>query len=201
MPFTDIVTTNYDTNLTWFLAKKQRKFVEITSSYDMKEKFDGRNLVRLFYLHGKVGQPGPLVFDKLEYARLANEDDGLLDYVTFLLRDSHVIFVGFSLDDLSFNLMDSHLQMLSDKRRPESFAFLKGTTATESREWADRNIRIIEVNEYRDLPRLFEHVNTIRQFIDWAEPKLKDTTPSQANPNEDRSEAYIRDGLESLWER
>lgn len=197
LPFADIVTTNYDSNTSHFAEHiyPGEEFIEITSSSDMKKHFDGRESRRFFYLHGKVGRR--LVFDRFEYAHLLNERDGIIDYVTFLLRGSHVLFVGFSLDDLSFNLMDTHLHLLSPEKRPISFAFLAKVTTAERQMWHRRGLYIIEYGDHEILTALFQHANTIRKFMQWAEPSRMVSQVTLPNLNEDRTQGYMQMGLEA----
>jgi hypothetical protein len=123
--FRDIVTTNYDSNIQYFFDPNRNTLAEITSTKDLFHALDGKEQPGLFYLHGKAGH-SDLVLDRFDYAQLLAEPDGILNYVTVLLRNSHVIYIGFGLDDPTFNLIETRRNSCPDAReRPESFALLQ----------------------------------------------------------------------------
>jgi hypothetical protein len=192
LPFDDIVTTNYDHHIARFLKTRQKpiEYVDITDSRDLARASAGNGAVpRLFYLHGKAGPEARLVFDRFDYAALLAERDGIVDYVTYLLRDAHVIYVGFGLDDQTFNLMETRLQQLQGVHRPQSFAFIPVVTEKEREEWQRRNLDIIDYGiEHKVLPEMLRCVNTIRRFVLWAEP----ARPARAERAVDRAEDYTK---------
>ena len=188
LPFIDIVTTNYDSHIVRFLEKKGRKFVEIADAESIATASKGEGCSRIFYLHGRVGADAPLVLDKFDYAKLLTERDGMLDYVTFLLRDSHVLYVGFGLDDLTFNQMETRLQTLHGENRPLSFACIPEVTAAEREWWGQRNLEIIDYDKrtrHEILPAIISYVNRIRAFVNWAE-----SGRGKVGPNDDRISNY-----------
>lgn len=197
LPFSDIVTTNYDSHIVRFLEKKGRKFVEITDTKSIATASKGEGLSRVFYLHGRAGASSSLVLDKFDYAKLMTERDGMLDYVTFLLRDAHVLYVGFGLDDPTFNLMETRLQTLHGENRPLSFAFIPDVTNSERAEWNQRYLKIIDYDkrqDHRDLPVIIRCANTIREFVRWAEPERGKVWP-KVGLNDDRTTDYWPDTL------
>ncbi|HEX7312802.1 MAG TPA: SIR2 family protein [Pyrinomonadaceae bacterium] len=192
LPFDDIVTTNYDGHIARFLRREKKSFTEITRSVDLvSSKSEGNH--RLFYLHGKARQ-SRLVFDRFDYAELLAERDGILDYVTYLLMDSHVIYVGFGLDDPTFNLMETRLQTRHGVYRPQSFAFIPAATEIERAAWRNRKLDIIDYGDYNFLPEIMGCVNKILEFIGWADPlrrSLKD-----ADPKKDSTKKYMAEALD-----
>ena len=197
LPFDDIVTTNYDSHIARFLQQPDEEsgetisFEEITNSKDLiSSKSEGSH--RLFYLHGKVGQSQPLVFDRFDYAALMAERDGILDYVTYLLMDSHVIYVGFGLDDPTFNLMETRLQTLHGVLRPQSFTFIPVATEMERVTWRKRKLDIIDYGKVDDLPKILECVNTTLKFVGWAEKER----PKDVDPKLDRTKDYMAAALD-----
>ena len=192
LPFDEIVTTNYDSNILWFLDNSGARCTEITTSSDLAPSLQKDARRRLFYLHGKAYN-SPLVVDRFDYAELLAERDGMLDFVTHLLRDAHVIYVGFGLDDPSFNLIETRLQRLLGPYRPKSFAFMDHVTERERNMWCARNLFIIDygADRHHTLPRILKRVNVIRRFFDWAEPDLGIVH----NHRDDRTGKYRGDGL------
>ena len=206
LPFNDIVTTNYDSHIMRFLKKKgyveltdptsnartSKGYVEITDSTSIATSSKIENCSRIFYLHGRVGK-SQVVFDRFDYAKFLTERDGMLDYVTFLLRDSHIIYVGSGLDDPTFNQMETRLQMLHGEDRPQSFAFLKDVIDKEREVWRKRNLEIIDYSDHDDTPKVISWVNTIQKFIRRAEPER----PKRLRPNADRTRGYWEEALRS----
>lgn len=193
LPFDDIVTTNYDSNILWFLEKFGIDCCEITKSADLASSLQNESRRRLIYLHGKANNsPSPLTLDRFDYAELLAERDGLLDFTTYLLREAHVIYVGFGLDDPSFNLIETRLQKLLGAYRPKSFAFMDHVTERERNMWRARNLSIIAYGaEHRIVPRILKRVNVIRRFFDIAEPD----PGVLRNHRDDRTGGYRGEGL------
>lgn len=205
LPFDDIVTTNYDSLIKHFLDvrfkpqldREEIPYIEIKDFNSLVKSFNAIRTRRLIYLHGKVplsesDKDSRLIFDRFDYANLVAERDGMLDYVTNLLRDSHVIYVGFGLDDLTFNLMESRLQALQGSSRPQSFAFIPFVTEPERKEWAGRRLDIIDYEAHKDLPQILKFVLTVLKFVNEAEPER----PVGGRLKRDRTEDYMPGALE-----
>jgi hypothetical protein len=190
LPFQDIVTTNYDSNIKHFFDPDNRMLTEVTCTKHLLSAFVGSNTPRLFYLHGKVDE-SDLILDRFDYAQLLAERDGILDYVTFLLRNSHVIYIGFALDDPSFNLVETRLNTSSEaKDRPESFALLPHATDGERQVWLSRRLNVIDYgDDHLLLPELFACLNRLRDFVQYAEPDR----PLNTDPQADRTGLYLSD--------
>src|SRR5689334_8641998 len=114
LPFDAIVTTNYDWNARWFLSASPRgisaELSEIYNTASLQKSFEDPKDLRLIYMHGKAWEKeSRLVVDRFDYAELMSEHDGLFDFVTNLLRDACTLYVGFSLNDPSFNLLEDRL--------------------------------------------------------------------------------------------
>jgi hypothetical protein len=192
LPFRDVVTTNYDSNIQ-HCFRPEKMLREITCTKDLFAALDGKEEPGLFYLHGKAGR-SELVLDRFDYAKLLAEPDGILQYVTFLLRNAHVIYIGFSLDDPTFNLMESRLHNSSDAApyRPQSFAFLENITEREREIWRGRHLRIVDYGDHNILWELFECINKVRDFVRYAEPTRPPHSPARRN----RTGAYLRNADE-----
>jgi hypothetical protein len=135
------------------------------------------------------------VFDRFDYAKLLAERDGILDYVTYLLMDSHVIYVGFGLDDPTFNLMETRLQTLHGVYRPQSFAFIPTATELERAAWRNRKLDIIDYGDDHDnLHKILESENKILNFIGWAEPLRRSLI--DIDPKKDRTKKYMAEALD-----
>jgi tetratricopeptide (TPR) repeat protein len=196
LPFSDIITTNYDTNISYFFERcTAEELQEVASTKELRESLDGQRGRRIFYLHGIV-ERGELVFDRFDYAHMLEERDGLRDYVTFVMRGSHVVYLGFSLEDLSFNLLDAHLEMVSPEQRPECFAFLSKITPQERTRWGKRHLSIIEYTDHKQLPQLIASMDTVRRFLNWANPDNLDAADPTKVDN-DRMTKSVQDSLDA----
>ena len=191
LPFDDIVTTNYDSNVEYFLGKIGKKCKPITNPFARCDTLLTKDAVRLFYLHGKAGE-SPLVFDRRDFSKLAATPDGILRYVTFLLGDSNVVYVGFALNDPSFNLIEARVHQTHGPFRAKSFAFLPGVSKAESDDWVTRHLKIVDYGVHPNLPKILKCVNTIRQFIEWADPNWV--------PDAGLTEIFFRKGLQQYVE-
>jgi hypothetical protein len=214
LPFDDIVTTNYDSYIPRFLKVRQERrsarpekkgagppaghahgFEEIVNITDDLARASKREGVpRIFYLHGRAKVSRRLIFDRFDYAEMLMQRDGMLDYVTHLLRDAHVIYVGFGLDDLTFNQMETRLHALHPAGRSLSFAFLPVVTEEERKVWQARDLEIIDYGDHRQVPDILRCVNIVRQFVNTAEPDRPNREAFE--PDDDRTEVYWRKALE-----
>lgn len=191
--FRDIVTTNYDSNIQYFFDPEKNILAEITNAKGLYGALDGKEQPGLFYLHGKAGV-SDLILDRFDYAQLLAEPDGILAYVTFLLRNSHVIYVGFGLDDPTFNLIETRLNSSPDaKKRPESFALLQNATEGERTVWRSRQLHVVDYGDHDILAELFECVNRICAFVGYAEPNR----PPDAQAQLDRTGTYMQQAADN----
>ena len=143
---------------------------------------------RLFYLHGKaktesdaVDREYNLIFDKYDYANLFSKDNEILNYLVIVLLRYGVLYVGFGLDDQTFDYMESRIKMICEKggseKIPTSYALLRSLEISKREKEALEklfNINVIEYDDHNDLPLIVENVNNIIQYtknlnIEWIE--------------------------------
>lgn len=222
MPASVVVTTNYDSVLEkefvareiqdpWeFAEDPQEKYKPRVADYlkpHLKNVHQVYNMETLYsslstpglkfiYLHGSVSdKDSKLVFDRFDYAELLAEKDGLLDYVTHLMTGYPAIYVGFGLDDPSFNLIQERIFSTSGQLQPVSYAFVSQALEVERRWWSSTyNLKIIQYGcDHAVLSTLLQTLADVRQFLCWAEPNR----PVGVISAEDRTEGYFNSALEA----
>jgi SIR2-like domain len=160
----------------------------LTSAY-------GKPGVRLFYLHGSVvhqtNNRYNIVFDRYEYAALSQRGSRIFDHVRHKIETMPAIYIGFGLDDPSFNLIEDSRAQLNDQS-PHSYAFVSAATSDEQRAWQSRNLHLIQYGwDHKQLIPLIKTLAEVRKFLCWADP---DRTP-EIPQNGDRTVGYLSAAL------
>lgn len=188
LPFRDIVTTNYDHYLEYFLKEKTKiknekfEFTPVYSALTLNESFQ-KYIPRLFYLHGrardsnlvfdKYDGDSNLVFDKYDYAKLFSQDNRILNYLVLEFLRYGVLYVGFGLDDQTFDYMESQIKTICDKdgidrtKIPASYAFIRHPEISVEEKEALKdlfNINVIEYDDYEDVTIVIKNVNKIIEY-------------------------------------
>ena len=217
LPYRDIITTNYDTNLEYFLEKSRtggRRLVPgedihlITDANSIRASYGKSGKPRLVYLHGRIQNhfnpsERSLILDRFDYARLLNGWRGLLGFVTGILRESHVLYVGFDLDDPSFNLIEAQLYTEDGDYRPAAYAFVEHATTVERTEWERRNLKLIEIGDLdTNLPIVVDSIRTILEYFHRAQTGLPRTDEAGFDDHfQEAIEAYLTGDFEASWKR
>ena len=173
---------------------QRRLFLEVHAIYndDSLTYAYGRPGVRLFYLHGSLvhkvaGNRYNIVFDRYEYAALSQRGSRIFDHVRHLMESMPAIYIGFGLDDPSFNLIEDSRARL-DHNSPHSYAFVPSATDDERASWEQRNLHLIPYGrDHADLVTLIKAIADIRKFLCWAEPDRS----SDGTRNADRTAGYL----------
>lgn len=175
LPVRDLVTTNFDDNLLWFLQHHPRTrgiplsvIGDIPSLEASYRQMGGR---RLIHVHGRcdpAGSHGRLVVDDQDYAELDADVDGVPSFVTRLFGGCHVVYIGYELSDPSFVGLERRVHVALRNRRPPSFAFVARVLKSERECWRARNLLLVEIGEAQNLPEIISLLVTIWRFVDWA---------------------------------
>lgn len=181
LPFREAITTNYDHYLELFLEKdsKKRNFWGVYNNKTLIQSFQ-KYSTQLFYLHGKAAVEGTkysdnLVFDKYDYAQLFTKNNQILNHLVRLFLRYGVLYVGFGLDDQTFDYMESQIKIFCEetgakiKNIPESYAFMRSEEIAENEVEALRdlfNIKVIRFKEYSNVPEVLKHVNRMIEYIE-----------------------------------
>ncbi|HWM95213.1 MAG TPA: SIR2 family protein [Thermoanaerobaculia bacterium] len=102
LPFSAIVTTNYDASLHKARANKRGWFSPVERG---DGSLRGASLQRDFFIariHGRAEMPSSMVVDNLDYRDLAQDTD-YLDFLLHILKTRPCLFLGFSFDDPAVN--------------------------------------------------------------------------------------------------
>ena len=199
LPFRDIVTTNYDTNIAKILGKNyqgDKNVVQIAHKDDLGRWIQrSQKTVGVFHLHGQAGEhKAPFVFDRFDYSRFMAERGGLLDFVANLLEASHVICVGFGMNDPTFSWIEARVNLQFGSHRPEWFAFVPTITDKERDFWAQRRVSVIDYGEDHSLLAcIIEKITAVLHYAQKAEP------PHEAadHPNADRTSDYMKKAMQT----
>src|SRR5205807_8515559 len=98
------------------------------------------------------------------------------------MRSSHVVYVGFGLDDPTFNLVETRLNALDGDHRPQSFAFVPTITDKERQLWHTRHLEIIDYSSHSDAtdPKIHDHIHRILHNISVIRKYVQDSEPTRA---------------------
>ncbi len=222
LPFTDIITTNYDSNLRHFLdrcVEKNHRHVQgpeedapaagssvhryklISNLGDLQESGSSTGDPRVVYLHGRVtgrGEIDParhLVFDRFDYAKLYSDEPGLLDFAAVVLGNSHTIYIGYGLLDPSFDFIESLLQGRYGRNRPDSFAFVDSASSQEFGHFSDEHkLHLIKVKDPDErLADVFDDIMMVVRYLQEAEPRRL----AGAMAGDDNTSQYMDEALTS----
>lgn len=206
LPFNDIVTTNFDWSVEEFLKyentnrKESRSEIQKVRRYN-KEEIDfsviydlssflnsiaSKKEHRLFYIHGKADSNGSnfLVFDKFDFARLIAQRDSVLEYLIGQFLNSTILYIGFGLDDQTFNYIQERLFQIfgSHAAFPTSFSFSTQKSTTEIAAYNSKHINVINYqpgSNHKNLAKILKHLNTIIEYLRQSpENELTVTIPS-----------------------
>jgi hypothetical protein len=184
LPFRDIVTTNYDTYLEWFLDKEQERrkknnkakfgYQVVYNSKTLNESY--QNYVpRLFYLHGRANSQSNLIFDKYDYANLFSQNNEILNYLVREFLHYGVLYVGFGLDDQTFDYMESQIKFICEREEigrekiPTSYALiLYPEISIDEKKALERlfNIIVLEYNSHKDVAAIINNINLIIEYTE-----------------------------------
>lgn len=192
LPFREAITTNYDHYLEIFLDdSNKRNFFSVYDNETLIRSFQ-KYRTQLFYLHGKAALDGKkysdnLVFDKYDYAQLFTKNNQILNHLVRLFLRYGVLYVGFGLDDQTFDYMESQIKIFCEetgakvKHIPESYALMRSEEIAENEVKALRelfNIKVIRFKNFPDVPEILKNINKMIEYtedrqIDWLDEGQK----------------------------
>ena len=109
LPFSAIVTTNYDHSLHDVHSKVFHKWVTPVDRGSLRSSSQSRDYF-IARIHGTAENPTSMAVDTNDYEKLGQEDD-YLDFLLNLLRTRSCLFFGFSfLDPAIRHVLDIHAQ-------------------------------------------------------------------------------------------
>ena len=97
LPFSGVVTTNYDQALELAFRKRQSSESFITTDTDKLVRALQQNQFFIFHLHGSIRKPDSLVLTQNEYLDIVTKSVAVNQILQTIIARSTVLFVGFTL--------------------------------------------------------------------------------------------------------
>ncbi len=143
LPFSAIVTTNYEHSLHDACARARGRWVQPVERGSLRIA----SLSRDFYLariHGNAEQPESMVIDAADY-RLLRADDDYLDFLLNLLSARTCLFLGFSfLDPAIRQVLDIYAEKFGPAYSALHLAIVPSTDVELNERLRQLNIRAVE---------------------------------------------------------
>lgn len=142
LPFTGIITTNYDLLLT--MADKSRRFsLPIThQNTSLRSHLRGHFIL---HLHGHVDDPGTIVLTRHGYDEIVFESPATKQFLSTVFQTRAVLFIGFGFAD---NHVDNMLREFKDivVGGASVFALLPSQSPTQPDKVRDQNLKDRSIN-------------------------------------------------------
>ena len=106
------------------------------------------NLPTLIWLYGRVREQQSLVLTRDAHLRLVNDpaNAGLLNYVRTIMRVNTLLFIGYDLSDVDFELLYTHVLTTAGPLMRRAFAVQPGLDAYQRLTWQQRNVELIDAD-------------------------------------------------------
>jgi hypothetical protein len=149
-----IVTTNYD-DLIERAFHKARTVRRVISDHDLTQPRSVEDLLVL-KLHGDLSARDSIVLTEEDYRRYPALRPGLSVKVRQLLAEHPLLFVGFSLTDPHFSMIDGWIRDTVHKLRLPAIAIMHTPSVPAERAmWQQRGITTVQLTKNDNLSRLF----------------------------------------------
>jgi hypothetical protein len=187
LPFSIYITTNYDYFMEEALKSKNRKYVSdfcrwngkladyaerilgLESKLKRSEYVPTKDNALVYHLHGNIDIPISMVLTEKDYIAFAiqlnkEETITLPPLIRKALATTKLLFIGYSLEDLTFRVIFHGISMLLDVDRPVSFAVqLPPTFSTEEKQKLAQEY----LNSYtNDMFKVVVYWKDTQQFIE-----------------------------------
>ena len=106
------------------------------------------NLPTLIWLHGRVREQQSLMVTRDAHLRLVNDpaNAGLLNYVRTVMRVNTLLFIGYDLSDLDFELLFTNVLTSAGPLLRRAFAVQPGLDPYQRQTWQQRNVELIDAD-------------------------------------------------------
>jgi SIR2-like domain len=164
LPWTDVLTTNWDTVLERAAENTDRSYEVVRTEADLTYA----KSPRIVKLHGTIGDAGPLIFAEEDYRTYPTKYAAFVNFARQVFIENELCLVGFSGDDPNFlqwaGWVRDHLG--GSARRIYLVGNLRLERATR-RYLENHNIAPIDLApRVKHLPRKVQHEAATRIFID-----------------------------------
>ncbi|MBM4465314.1 MAG: hypothetical protein FJ014_07170, partial [Chloroflexi bacterium] len=160
MPFTKIITTNYDSLLERALRRLRKEFVLIVRDSDVPY-FDETKVI-LIKMQGCITQPDSLVITEDDYEEFLARLPTLSDVIRALFATKTLIFIGYDLEDPAFKRLYTNVTRGVGVHRRRAYAISERELApVDVKFWHEKGIEVIHRNVVDFLEELTAEVNRI----------------------------------------
>lgn len=157
-----IVTTNFD-YLFEDAARKLEDEIETLKCYQAPVLPRGSNFDGLVHVHGALDNPEDMVLTDLDFGRAYLTEGSAKDFLADLFREFHILFVGYSHDDVPVDYLSRALPPHETNRRWA----LGADNPTNKHKWESRGIEFIPFTqeEEDDFAHLYELVAELVSYL------------------------------------
>jgi hypothetical protein len=154
MPFSAVVTTNFDTllELAWskenngLLKARTHKDTDVLGTLLFSNKFF------LLKAHGDIDRPDTLVFTAQDYQEIIHSNLAFKAVFSAILLTKSILFIGYSLSDPDFRLLLDWQFATFKGNHPERYALMSGVGKIERDVlWRTANIRVIPYDDHAEV--------------------------------------------------
>ena len=159
LPASHYIVTAYDGLLEDALRGQRRYNYPIIANVSVSnlDQLDG-NLPTLIWLYGRVREQQSLVLTRDAHLRLVNDpaNAGLLNYVRTIMRVNTLLFIGYDLSDVDFELLYTHVLTTAGPLMRRAFAVQPGLDPYQRLTWQQRNVELIDADPLAVLSSLLD---------------------------------------------
>ena len=160
MPFTKIITTNYDRLLERALRRVRKGFVLIVRDSDVPY-FDETKII-LIKMQGCITQPDSLIITEDDYEEFLVRLPTLSDVIRALFATKTLIFIGYDLEDRGFQRLYANVTRGVGVHRRRAYAISERDLApVDVKFWHEKGIEIVQGNVVGFLEELTAEINRI----------------------------------------
>jgi hypothetical protein len=146
LPFSGVVTTNYDNLLERAYQKRTSTNLKAPTHEDGDVLgtllFDGSFFV--LKAHGSLDRPATLVLTASDYRDILHSNPAFTAFFSSILMSKALLFVGYSLNDPDFRMLIDRQLSTFQRFVPERYALIPGVGAVESKVmWENLRIRVL----------------------------------------------------------
>ncbi len=176
LPFSIILTANYDKVIEQAIANKKSTFPDVFTNQDVNSIWRRMAKKEFFILkvHGDINRPETVVLSAQDYIKHVFGNASFMQYIQRLFMSHTVLFIGSSLRDLYIRRILEEISYLTDGFGMPHFALLYQPGKVESRMLRERfNVTVIPIQDWGELPHFLDELkNLVENGIETANNKI-----------------------------
>jgi hypothetical protein len=114
LPFTTIITTNYDDLIEKSYRATDKKVATISSKVKLQLYENDSDVTKIIKMHGDFEDSEFLVITKLDYENFFSKNEFIADYLKFLFRSRSILLIGYSRIDPDYNQIIDYRHRLGE---------------------------------------------------------------------------------------